>query len=185
MSDVTPPRALLLGTAGLERADWVDSYYPDDLPDDWRLDYYANDCDCVLLTAQDWGELDTAAFAAALAETPDRFRCFVAGGAGDAAAAGAVAAVLGEPRVVLLVDRIDPAVSQLPQWPVDGEDRWCDPERRHCVVRWRLDDFDLRALRHRGDALDPRTRALVIDGPCGDPARIAELRALLELMGRA
>ena len=185
MSDVTPPRALLLGTAGLAPADWAGSYYPDDLPEDWRLGYYANDCDCVLLMPHDWRALDAAAFAEALADTPDGFRCFIATGSGDAAAAAAVAAAVGDPRIVLLVDRADPAVTHLPQWPLDDDDRWCDPQRRRCVVRWWLDDFDLRALRRRADGLDRRAEALIIDGPCGDPGRVGELRTLLELMGRA
>lgn len=31
---------------------WQGDYYPNDLPDDWRLDYYANDYSAVLLPAQ-------------------------------------------------------------------------------------------------------------------------------------
>lgn len=37
---------------------WYDSYYPDDLPADWRLAYYANDFTCVLLSESAWRMAD-------------------------------------------------------------------------------------------------------------------------------
>lgn len=33
---------LLIGSRGWQHADWDDSFYPDDLPAEWRLTYYAN-----------------------------------------------------------------------------------------------------------------------------------------------
>lgn len=185
MTDVNPPKELLLGTAGWARPDWAAPYYPDDLPADWRLDYYANDCDCVLLTPDDWGSLDAERFADQLDELASTFRCFVQLHGGTDPGDVAFVRGLDARRVVLLVDRVDPSFTTLPQWPLRAADSWCDPHGPGCVVRWVIDGFDLRALRLRVGVLDPRACALVIDGPHADPGRIPELRTLLELMGRA
>jgi len=42
---------LKLGCYGWNHAHWAGRYYPDDLPEDWRLSYYANDYSCVLVPA--------------------------------------------------------------------------------------------------------------------------------------
>jgi hypothetical protein len=45
-----------LAAFGWERADWLTDYYPDDLPEDWRLDYYANEYRQVLVPAAYWDD---------------------------------------------------------------------------------------------------------------------------------
>ena len=185
MSDVNPTRTLLLGTAGWARPAWAADYYPEDLPADWQLDYYANDCDCMLLAPDDWCPLDADAFAAQLDELPPAFRCFVLPPAGQGPADVALARSADSHGLVWLVDRVDPSYGTLPQWPAHGGDTWCDSESGACVVRWQIDRFDLRDLRGRAESLDSRAAALVIDGPAGSPGHVAELRALFELMGRA
>ena len=185
MTDVNPPKDLLLGTAGWARPGWAARYYPDGMPADWQLDYYANDCDCMLLTPEDWRSLDAERFAGQLDELPPTFRCFVQLPSGTAPGDVTFLRRLNPQRVVLLVDRVDASFTALPQWPRREADTWCDPHEPVCVVRWIVDASDLRALRMQAEALDARARALVIDGPHGDPGRIPELRTLLELLGRA
>lgn len=185
MTDVNPPRELLLGTAGWSRNDWVARYYPDDLPVDWRPSYYANDCDCVLLLPDDWGPLDADELVAQLEDLPSVFRCFALLADGQRPGDTVFARIPAARGLVLLVDQLDPTFAALPQWSAQAADTWCDPESGACVVRWRIDAFDLRDLRARAESLDKRAAALVIDGPAGGPGHIAELRALLELMDRA
>ena len=185
MTDVNPPKALLLGTAGWARAAWASDYYPDDLPADWRLGYYANDCDCMLLAEEDWQSIDADEFAEQLEELPSAFRCFVQLPARLKRADAAVIDRLDARHAVLLVDRVDPSFDALPQWPAQADDTWCDPDDGVCVVRWGVDEFDLRGLRQRAESLDARAGALVLDGPQAHPGNIAELRTLLELLGRA
>ncbi len=43
---------LKLGCYGWIHAHWQGNYYPDDLPEDWQLSYYANDYSCVLVPAE-------------------------------------------------------------------------------------------------------------------------------------
>lgn len=45
---------LVVGTRGWEHAQWLEAYFPDDLPEDWRLDYYANEFGCVVLPGEVW-----------------------------------------------------------------------------------------------------------------------------------
>lgn len=55
MSDTENIRAeLVIGARGWVHASWLESYYPDDLPEDWQLDYYTNEFGAVLLPAELW-----------------------------------------------------------------------------------------------------------------------------------
>lgn len=52
---------IFIGSAGWQHAAWQGEYYPDDLPQDWRLGYYANEFPMVLLTEADRQALDDIA----------------------------------------------------------------------------------------------------------------------------
>ena len=43
-----------IGTNGWLHANWLGAFYPDDLPEDWQLDYYSNIFKSVLVPMQDW-----------------------------------------------------------------------------------------------------------------------------------
>ncbi|HKK06173.1 MAG TPA: hypothetical protein VKA50_10035 [Gammaproteobacteria bacterium] len=43
---------LLIGSRGWQHAGWQDSFYPDDLPPEWRLTYYANEFRVVLVPGE-------------------------------------------------------------------------------------------------------------------------------------
>ena len=45
---------LRVGTCGWDLPHWQNSFYPDDLPQDWRLAYYANEFSAVLVPASIW-----------------------------------------------------------------------------------------------------------------------------------
>lgn len=53
---------LLIGACGWSHSAWQGDFYPDDLPSDWQLSYYANEFPVVLVTAEEWGspEADAA-----------------------------------------------------------------------------------------------------------------------------
>jgi hypothetical protein len=183
--DSNPPRELLLGAVGLERPAWSGAYYPADLPADWRPGYYANDCDCVLLTPEDWAPAGIDELQDAFADVADGFRCFLQMAQGWDAADAGVLADLDPDRFVLLAGSVDACFSNLACWHDDGRGGWHDPASGMRLVRWDIDIFDLRLLRQRAELLDPGVSALVIDGAGASPGRIGELRTLLELMGRA
>jgi hypothetical protein len=177
----------LVGTAGWERAGWSADYYPEDLPPDWRLAYYANDCGCVLLDAPDLERARPGDFCEAIEEVGGQLAILVrveGDGAGlDAdwlacfAGLHAQVTVLAPPGVTL--DR------RLRHWPQAGEGLWREPGGDRWIVCWHIDDFDLRQLKARVPELPGRVFALVTDGRGASPARVGELRTLLALMGRA
>ena len=45
---------LKIGARGWRHQQWLGTYYPDDLPEDWRLTYYANDFQTVLVPKEYW-----------------------------------------------------------------------------------------------------------------------------------
>ena len=47
-----------MGAFGWDHEQWRWQYYPDDMPSDWRLAYYANDFESVLVPFNIWSELD-------------------------------------------------------------------------------------------------------------------------------
>jgi hypothetical protein len=52
---------LLIGACGWSHSGWLADYYPQDLPIDWCLSYYANEFPVVLVTSQEWHLPDTDA----------------------------------------------------------------------------------------------------------------------------
>jgi hypothetical protein len=54
MSEAAVMRACQIGARGWDHAGWMGGFYPDDLPHDWRLGYYANEFSLVLVPAEQW-----------------------------------------------------------------------------------------------------------------------------------
>lgn len=181
--DDTPARRVMLGTAGWQRADWEGAYYPADLPPDWRLAYYANDADCVLLTAGQWLR-PSPDWVEALDEAPGELVLFLLAPDDPAAVPDAIPGSLRGHPASLLVERRLPGGVEWPQWAAQGNDQWVDGDSGACLVRWWLETADLRQLRARAETLPAETAALLLDGPAATPALLGDLRRLLELLGR-
>jgi len=50
---------ILIGTAGWQHPEWGNEvFYPEDLPEDWFLSFYANEFPIVLIPEQDWSDVD-------------------------------------------------------------------------------------------------------------------------------
>jgi len=49
---------IVVGARGWLHPSWEMQFYPDDLPTDWKLGYYANEYRCVLVPAEQWIEVD-------------------------------------------------------------------------------------------------------------------------------
>lgn len=45
---------LRVGAQGWQRKTWEGSFYPEEMPDDWQLDFYSNQFDCVLIPSVEW-----------------------------------------------------------------------------------------------------------------------------------
>ncbi len=72
------------------------TFYPDDLPSDWQLGYFANEFRGVLLSAATWQAAGEGAARTWVNDTPDRFRFYLeADGAVPTERAVALAEALG------------------------------------------------------------------------------------------
>jgi len=150
--------AVRIAPIGWDHPAWVGNFYPDDLPPEWRLAFFCNEFDTVVVPR---GLGDPAVVAGWLAECGARTRFYLEGD-GTQPQAREVARRLGDRFGGFLVAD-DPA-----------------------VARWREGQGDLRALRAEIERLAawPET-LLVIEG---DPPTIATLRAaraIIELLGIA
>jgi len=66
---------LEIAAYGWLSAEW-DSFYPDDLPPEWRLDYYANEFSAVIVPAQTWQGESIDEASRWLEEAPSGFNFF-------------------------------------------------------------------------------------------------------------
>lgn len=177
---------LLLGTCSWAGVDWSETYYPHDLPGDWWLGYYANDCDCVFLPADEWRGAARAQLLEALDEAPEELVLFLelpVSGLRQWALAEQLRPFEGRP--VALLAEGDPKVPvDFPLWLRCAADTWVDAETGQTLQRWTLNSTDLRALRARADDLGGNVRAIVIDGVGVTPAKVPEMRTMLGLMGK-
>ena len=52
---------VLIGARGWQHLGWQGSFYPDDLPQSWRLAYYANEFSMVVIREQEWAQIEDMA----------------------------------------------------------------------------------------------------------------------------
>lgn len=78
------------------RLDWCGSFYPDGLPEDWRLTYFANAFEAVLIPLSVW-QLQAGVLGQWANDVPMRFRFYMETDANsDTAGIASAAAALGE-----------------------------------------------------------------------------------------
>lgn len=65
---------LVVGARGWEYDAWAEQYYPNDLPMDWRLAYYANEFLVTLVPANIWSIAPADNVANWVEDTSDKFR---------------------------------------------------------------------------------------------------------------
>jgi hypothetical protein len=65
-----------VGAVGWQHEHWLDGFYPDDLPEDWRLSYYANEFSTVLLVEAVWRS-NVARLEEWAGEVPEGFRFYL------------------------------------------------------------------------------------------------------------
>lgn len=69
-------KTMLIAAYGWDHTGWCGSYYPEDLPPEWRLAYYANEFSAVVVPAAQWQRADAATAAQWAVDVPEVF-CFL------------------------------------------------------------------------------------------------------------
>ena len=184
MDDDIDPDRLLLGTRGWPRAEWRGGYFPGDLPQDWEFAYYSNEAGCLLLPAADWLALERGQVEEWLEECEPWFRFYLESppGAFPGERLGWFGAHLGG---LLTTGACSDTPEGVPLWrPGQEPGHWVGHHPRARLLEWDVTGQDLRCLRERLQAAPADTHAIVIRGMGVDPAMLAELRTLAELLGR-
>lgn len=149
---------MFIAAYGWEHALWSGVFYPDDLPPEWRLAYYANEFHAVVVPAQRWQHADAAEARRWAADCGPAFRFFFEPAPAGAIPAAALRQALGAHYGGVI------GAGGVP------------------VTRW-AGGADPRALRRAIESL-PAAGVLLIEG---SPPSLAELRTattLAELLGR-
>lgn len=190
---------IALGAFDWRHALWQGEFYPEDLPDDWRLTYYANAFEALGLAAGDWLHASPEELSAWVEDTRRGFRIYAelplhpeAGiEARLAALAPRLAAILAPegcpPGLIGQTSRHAPvwALDAMPGLPqvVRSLAEAQEASRAPLVV---LDGatLDLRAARQAMDALGPREGTLLVRAePRVMLDALHTLQSLRELMG--
>lgn len=70
-------RCVQVAARGWDHPGWVTDFYPDDLPEDWRLTYYANEFSRVVVPSEVMRGADEAMLASWADDVGERFRFFI------------------------------------------------------------------------------------------------------------
>jgi hypothetical protein len=64
---------IIVSARGWMQPSWNGTFYPDDLPEDWRLSYYSNEFSAVVVPASEWVGLDTVEIERWVEDVPEEF----------------------------------------------------------------------------------------------------------------
>jgi hypothetical protein len=149
------PHRLIVGARGWDHPGWNGKFYPEDLPQDWRLSYYANEFSGVLVPKSIWQTSEPELIANWCDDVPDDFLFFL-----EASDSHALA-----PLRVTCRDLF-------------GQ-HWGGIPVTNAAVMSADEKWDMRSLRVRFDALVSQPQGAAVPGffLCGDPPNIGHMRA--------
>lgn len=101
---------LMIGTRGWEHAPWLDDFYPDELPPDWRFCYYSNNLRSVLVPQELWPQTGRAQVAQWAEDSDPAFRFVIEL---PATLGVPLAAVAREHELGQFLETIEPVTSRL------------------------------------------------------------------------
>jgi uncharacterized protein YecE (DUF72 family) len=157
--DHTPSYYCYLGAVGWEHPEWATSFYPQDMPEEWRFAYYASQFSCIYLAHHHLSRCTPAALAALAEDASDGFRFVLE--LPDAAARDTKKAALFGNKLGLVVARGKPCSSLL----------------------WFTGKTDLKALAQDIDRRLKEQVPLYLISEDHDLGSMERVRALLEVMG--
>ena len=183
--------SILIGSSQYLVPEWSAAYFPEDLPEDWRLDYYANDYQIVLfdnsceysaidLTENDWPDsLKLVYFMPSIApdftDNNGLFQEIIV-------KADSVTIVSEAPEVC---DYCADAGLECVLWQKVSDTEYASSEssgNQHRIVALHDDGADFRRLRDKLSRydIDGQETWVFLDSP---PARLEQISIMLDLMG--
>jgi len=202
-----------LGARGWDHPAWQGSLYPDDLPPEWRLSYYANEFNAVLAPADLWGAADAGLIASWADDVHDDFRFFlelpagaetaiteripeVAAGLGAACgglvltgheqSVGLTGVARSLPLYLSMTDPVAPHAEGFRLYPATG----AAADAPHILLVTGLSALTLAAMRDMisgmdGAGLQASPRGVFFAGEGLSASKMQQVRVMAELMGIA
>ena len=147
----------LLGAIGWDHPGWIGTFYPDDLPPEWRLNYYNTAFECVYLPYVTWRTTPAETLATWRQDTLAHFRFVLEAPPTPLSADAALITALGEKAIVTHLGQAPTLV-------------WLEPEA------------NLRPLAQTLQALE-NAAPIYLVSTSGDLAQLEQTRTLLEILG--
>lgn len=147
----------LLGAIGWEHPAWDGTFYPEDLPPEWRLNYYNCAFECVYLPYATWRTTPLETLAAWRQDTLEHFRFLLEAPPTPSNADAALLDTLGEKAIVV-------------------------HPRQGPILVWLEPDANLRPLAQQLQALEQAAPIYLIS-TSGDLVQLEQIRTLLEVLG--
>jgi len=174
---------VVVGTADWQNPGWWGTYYPPDLPPEWRLAFYANDFSGVLIPATTWRSTDPSRVEKWRQDTPEDFAIFLETEEDGDTAIPSIAGLLGERLAGVVTMSQSPRPGHLQG--VDMAEALRGAGQVVMLSPAELEEKrklgrDLLALAARAEPV----RALFVTGAV-DASAVQELRLLAELTGLA
>jgi len=151
----------LLGAICWEHPSWVGTFYPEDLPAEWRLNYYSTSFECVYLPYAIWHAAAPETLDAWQHDTQEHFRFLLQAPPAPSAENDALIAALGKKAVA-----VHPQLGSAHSPPLV----WLEP------------DANLRQLAQTLQALEAAPPFYLIS-VSANYAQLAQARTLLEVLG--
>ena len=183
---------LRLGARGWQHPGWATDFYPDDLPEDWQLSYYANEFHALLLPLSTLRSLDCEP-AELIDEVPEGFRFYLLDDLQCSAEQRAEQAAVFQPCLGGVIDHslqrmlLDSHNQPLAQ--DDPASRLWTPQQGGAsgIAVLALGDLDLRRWRGQMEQFSRDSggnlQALFVSDEQIDISALHQLKTLIELMG--
>ena len=108
-----------LGAEGWEHRHWLSSFYPDDLPPEWRLTFYSNFFNCTSLSYAVWGGVPSEELERWIADTAPSFKLVLMAPPRDFSGDDQVRLEILRPRIGIICNENGKALTT--EWSGNGE----------------------------------------------------------------
>lgn len=208
---MTTDNSIQIGSLGYLHSGWQDHYYPDGLPEDWRLDYYSHHFQFVLLRPNEWIHAVESDIRQWQEDVKDTFSFFLALKPADVnnalvAQIEQIKALVGKQLAGLVImecigpidDKILQALCAITRVYIDTDEAQLPPGTRGCWRKHResgqyvlgflasSDTTDMRVMRTQLEAFkkvcDPREAFLVYEGEPPSSQRMQDAQVILQLL---
>lgn len=177
---------LAIAFDGWRRESWLDGYYPEDLPEDWQLGFYANDCSAVVVSLRELLAEDIDDLSDAVNDLLDSFVFYLDAreSVSDLSALPAVLECLDGKIKGVIGAGVE--IEGYDAWSLDEGGQYVDGLNNVRLSRVSMSlPLNLRQLKETLLALPKTCEVVVFSGDNLNPSCLGEVRPLIDILGLA